>query len=398
MDKAISSHRWFLANGNHDKVSANYVNCLGDNFNRFDKFEYTIEVLEGCMDAMKTLEEEAQAETILILAYIECGEFLKARAANKKRRPSTDIHDCFATWQSGRIEAGLCNYQAAIPYFREVVAELQKEEYDGSLFGTRVICSMDLATNLLQHSADNEAEAFAIFQEELDRCVDPLRRVQILFQMGTWYRKLHQWDQSIEALHRVCLSSTRTDGTMLPQANQAMAQTYLEQYCTDTTLDIDQRTEIICHTTKHLNQVDEIPTEMHLTQAQLFYFNGDKQQAYHHLELYLDEYLVECKISCYTCKQRVRHGSVPFSCASCKVASYCDRKHQKMTWKNERICHRVLCPLLGYWRTVKKNRRKHNGLTNEDRRECETVFDTFFESICPHVKLCVSIPSYTMID
>jgi hypothetical protein len=36
--------------------------------------------------------------------------------------------------------------------------------------------------------------------------------------------------------------------------------------------------------------------------------------------------------------------------------------------------------LLGYWRLVKKKRKKHKGLMKEDRR----VFETFFESICPH--------------
>ena len=120
---------------------------------------------------------------------------------------------------------------------------------------------------------------------------------------------------------------------------------------------------------------------MHLTQAQLFYFNGDKQHAYHHLELYLDARFVECKHSCYTCDQRVRHGSVPVSCASCRVASYCDRKHQKMTYKNERICHMVLCPLLGYWRVTRKKYKKRKGLTNKKQREYVRVFETFFESI-----------------
>jgi len=131
-------------------------------------------------------------------------------------------------------------------------------------------------------------------------------------------------------------------------------------------------------------RVHIVSTEMHLIFAQLFYFNGDKQQAYHHLELYLDARLAECKLGCYTCQQRVRHGSVPFSCASCRVASYCGRKHQKMTWKNERICHKVLCPLFGYWRMVKKKQKKHKGLTDEDRCECKRVFETFYDSICPH--------------
>jgi len=392
MEKAISSHRWLLANCNHDQVTANYMIQLSHNFIRFEKYEYMIEVLEGSMDMMKTFDEEFQAEMYLIEAYIGCGEFLKAKAANETRR-STHVKHWAARLQSGRIEDGLCKSKAAITHYRKVAAELQKQEYE-SLGGTRIGCSLDLARTLLRHSADNEAEAFAIFQEELDRCVDPLDRKMIVIDMGTEYRKLKKWDQSIEALHQLSgLSSTRPHG--------AMAQTCLEQYCTDTTLDIDHRSEILSHATYHFNQVEEVSTtEMQLIQAQLFYFNGDKQQAYHHLELYLDAYLVECKLSCYTCKQRVRHGSVPFSCASCKVASYCDRKHQKLTYKNERICHMVLCPLLGYWRTTKKKQKKdttkkkqkkHKGLRIEDRREYERVFKTFFESICPHAKTCIPL-------
>jgi len=401
MEKAISSHRWFLDCNRH-KVKAMYVNRLSRKFNGFGKFEYAIEVLEGSMGMMETVEDEDQAETNLILAYIGCGEFLKAKAAHEKRR-TTHIMDGITRLQSGMIEEGLCNYAAAIAHFRKVAAGLQMQEYDDSLYASRFVCSMHLAKTLLQQSTDNEDEAFAIFQKELDRCVDPLDREKIFLAMGTEYGKIKKWDQSIEALNQLCLSSTRPDGTI---ANEAMAQTYLEQYCIDTTLTIDQRTQILCHANIYSLQVDGVlSTEMHLTQAQLSYFNGDKHEAYHHLELYLDARLAECKLTCYTCKQRVRHGSVPFSCASCGVASYCGRKHQKMTWKNERICHKVLCPLFGYWRMAKKKKKeqkkkqkqkkkhkKQKGLTNDNRRECERVFETFFESICPHVKTCV--PSY----
>ena len=72
------------------------------------------------------------------------------------------------------------------------------------------------------------------------------------------------------------------------------------------------------------------------------------------------------------------------------MASYCDRKHQKMTWKKERICHKVLCPLLGYWRVARKKHKKRKGLTNEDRCEYEGLVEAFFESICPHVKTSTS--------
>jgi hypothetical protein len=129
----------------------------------------------------------------------------------------------------------MCSYEAAIVHFRKVAADLQMQEYDDKLGGIRC-CSVGLARTLLRYSTDNEAEAFAIFQEELNRCVDRLDREMMLFDMRTWYRKLNKWDQSIEALHQLCLPSTRTGGTMLPQANEALAQTYLAQYCTDTAL------------------------------------------------------------------------------------------------------------------------------------------------------------------
>ncbi len=66
-----------------------------------------------------------------------------------------------------------------------------------------------------------------------------------------------------------------------------------------------------------------------------------------------------------------------------------------MTYKNQRICHKVLCPLLGYWRMAKKKQKEQTkqktqkGLTNDDRSEYARVFDTFFENICPHVKTWV---------
>ena len=393
MEKAISSHRWFLANVSRHEVTADYVMQLSNHFIQFDKFEYAIEVLEGSMHTMKTFEE---AEVVLIQAYIGCGEFLKAKAADEEHRSSNR----YLIIQSGRIEEGLCNYETAIDQYREDINALLRhgnalyQKYP-RLSETRLANSLGLATSLLKHSTDNEAEAFAIFQEELNHCrASSDDRELILFRMGIEYRHLNKWDQSIETLHQLCLSASRPESTMTPQANEAMAQTYLERYCTDTTLDIDQRSKILCHAADHAAMVkvaeDKFSSEMHLIDAQLYYFEGNKEQAYLHLELYLDVFFVECKLTCYTCKQRVRTGSAPFSCASCRVASYCDRKHQKMTWKKERICHKVLCPLLGYWRVARKKHKKRKVLTNENRREYETLVEAFFESICPHVKTSTS--------
>jgi hypothetical protein len=58
MDKAISSHRWLLEKCNRHEVTANHVINISHNFNQFKRFEYTIEVLEGSMDMMETVEDE----------------------------------------------------------------------------------------------------------------------------------------------------------------------------------------------------------------------------------------------------------------------------------------------------------------------------------------------------
>ena len=167
-----------------------------------------------------------------------------------------------------------------------------------------------------------------------------------------------------------------------------MAQTYFEQYCTGTTLTIDQRTELLCHAEHFPNRSMRSPPKCTLPKH-----SSSTSMVTNVSYIVISSYLAECKLIFYYCKQRVRHGSVPFSCASCRVASYCSRKHQKLTWKNERICHKELCPLLGYWRMSKKGemRRESNGLGSEDRCEYVKVFETFFESTFPHVKACVPL-------
>jgi len=62
------------------------------------------------MGMMETFDQEDQAESImqqLVQAYIGCGEFLKAKAANEKYRSLTDINHGTAGVKSGRIEEGL---------------------------------------------------------------------------------------------------------------------------------------------------------------------------------------------------------------------------------------------------------------------------------------------------
>jgi len=315
---------------------------------------------------------------------MQCKEYLKAKFMLDKVRPI--IREFWTVYNSGLVEEELCNHEAAIDHFRNAFDHEEFHHYFGR---NNIEFYFGFGTSLLRRSADNEAEAFRVFQEGVDLCEESSHnRCRLLSKMGAEYRNLKKWSLSIEVLHQLSLSASREQSDnatiMYVAATKEMTLTYLEQYCTDTTLDIDQRREILHHATAYSIKIYRIfPDD--LIHAQLCYFNGDIQTAYQHLEHYLDDCLVQCKLSCYTCKQRVRHNSVSRTCDSCRVASYCDRRHQKMTWKKERICHKALCPLLGYWRMAKKAEKK--GTTNEDLSEKERVFETFYENICPHAKI-----------
>ena len=134
-----------------------------------------------------------------------------------------------------------------------------------------------------------DGEAFAVFQAELDHCDNPNHILDILYQMITEYRKLKKWNQSIEYLGKSRLKlegldkmlSSEQDIAKITQSmiNEAIAQTYLEQYCSDTNLDIKQRTDLLnlaTANTMYAQSVDEETPGMHLIRSQLFYFNGDK--------------------------------------------------------------------------------------------------------------------------
>jgi hypothetical protein len=114
----------------------------------------------------------------------------------------------------------------------------------------RVRDSLKLGQALLRRSRGNEVEAFEIFQTEMNdffgarsqTSVD-IEIEEILLCMGVESIRLKKWSQSIEYLET--LIAVRESDTMQSQVYKAMAETYLEQYCTDTTLDADQPTQIL---------------------------------------------------------------------------------------------------------------------------------------------------------
>jgi hypothetical protein len=103
---------------------------------------------------------------------------------------------------AGRIEARRCNYEAAIDHFKEAhsYVDIQRSYSWVNMKEGRLEYYVDLGVALLKQSADNEAEAFELFQTELDECQEPIKRENILIRMGVEYRNLKKCKQSIETL------------------------------------------------------------------------------------------------------------------------------------------------------------------------------------------------------
>ena len=77
------------------------------------------------MGRMETAEDEAQAETNLITAYMARGEFLKAKATDETRR-STDKMDGVHRLQLGFVEEVIIQLQSLISKKRQLGSKNKK--------------------------------------------------------------------------------------------------------------------------------------------------------------------------------------------------------------------------------------------------------------------------------
>jgi len=95
MENTISTHRWALANFNRDEMDPEYILQLFTKFREYKEYTDAIEVLEDFVDMPpETFEEQALIvyRFHLVETYMECNEFLKARALIEKTQSiSTDV-------------------------------------------------------------------------------------------------------------------------------------------------------------------------------------------------------------------------------------------------------------------------------------------------------------------
>ncbi len=162
--------------------------------------------------------------------------------------------------------------------------------------------------------------------------------------------------------------------------------------------------------------------------AQAHYFLGETDEAYRQLGFYLDgQIMLGLSPRCSACLQT--KDAATNKCLECNSVHYCSRACQKYHWKKGMnfcnmifsecfstrnnifgVSHKVLCPLLAYWRGRWKNELKANNYGEKDlfqkrwmnvdmaneylSEECRAIFKDFFDNLVAekqkeHKKLCV---------
>jgi len=149
--------------------------------------------------------------------------------------------------------------------------------------------------------------------------------------------------------------------------------------------------------------------------AQAHFFLGETDEAYRQLALYLDTQILRGLAPlCSACFEK--KDTVSNSCSHCNSVHYCSKACQKYHWKNGvhfcgmacpkykfskgnhfGVSHKVICPLLAYWRRRWKNELKTKSYSEDDilrkrwrdvdmtngllSEECRAMFKDFFDNL-----------------
>jgi len=110
------------------------------------------------------------------------------------------------------------------------------------------------------------------------------------------------------------------------------------------------------------------------------YLLGEVDDSISMLELYLSVCGRSGRSRCEFCSQVRGEDAAMETCSGCRVARYCSREHQKLSWNSRKksnrlhtFSHKVMCPLWKRWRSVEKGK--------ETAEDCRQFFLDFLASL-----------------
>ncbi len=155
----------------------------------------------------------------------------------------------------------------------------------------------------------------------------------------------------------------------------------------------------------------------YLCSAQVNYFLGDTDKAYMDLAVFLDISILYDPLLCGGCEQKSGEEAVTKRCSGCKSTCYCSSRCQTLHWKRSHtqfdIRHKILCPLLSYWRKRWRNEMKEISGSKEKgifctrvkeqgneivTETCRSKFKKFFEGLLQKKEQAQEVLSLQALD
>lgn len=225
--------------------------------------------------------------------------------------------------------------------------------------------------------------------------------------LGVAYFDLGEWDIAIQnfkkSLEFCTHDETRRKDDRRARAELYLGNCYLEKYRTMPRSDVDdddsskERAEMLNKAFVHINNLDgymrkgavlepgeKIHSIYNVTKIICLSGENGKDYAKEYLERLFDDELKRWDkeyVFCHYCGQR--HGKTVelLMCSGCQLKCYCNKRHQKLAFKNRLMGHQMVCPYLNRWRKVKKRIKSGKKLTTTTSDSCELIIEDFFQMI-----------------
>jgi len=390
IQEATDLHKSLVADIGKERLDSNYILSFTSALGKHQEFGHALEVLHENLDAIASTwekTEQGKAYSLIGYTFFEMHDYNKSIVYYELQLSvAKEIKDLAlesdALHGLGNNHGRVGDFEKSMMYLDQGLLALSEL---GNIFGQgRAYAAIGDA---LLAQDGHEKEAIEMFQKSygiLDTYDDPGEMSWTLCQLGEAYTRIEAWDDAITALEQSISITESIDFELdrnerQSQAYQVLGQTYIEQYCSDESLDgvPETRDEGIRKALVFSERSIEIrrgnDPSIYLDLAQEHYFLGDTEKAQVVLKKYLDLTVELGSSCCQACHQSCAKDETVMVCVGCLVTRYCSQAHQRRAWKKGRLCHKVMCPLLQRWRRLQKREYTTDS--------CNAIFNDFFESI-----------------
>ena len=387
VDEAMDRHKSLCEEIGKESLDPIAILQFGEILQDQHENSRALTILEEYLEAIESFWEnknQCLAYQMIAFLYFKKNDFAKSavyferQLSIAKETKNVEL-EAYALHGIGSNYGRMGDFGNAVAYLEQ---SLLLESKRG---GDRILVAYGRLGDVLALQQGREKEAILMFQncagllEEGMEGNDSDALIRVFLKLGQAYRSIGAWDDSIASLKKATKSSEdeSLDHELKALAMESLGNTYLAKYESPP----ERNDELIrkalfwseaAFDLQNSEGIENLPLYLDLTQEH--YFLGDTEKAHIALKRYLDKIVRLGPSHCQTCHQICEKDAHMEKCSVCKVARYCSLAHSIQAWKQGRLCHKVMCPLLKRWRKITEG----TGTTAE---LCDELFNKCFERV-----------------